>query len=99
MLYGPGTPGHIPVNLFFEAALPPPLFVQQPHRALPSLTMIFPSKTAGAPLINASIIFDSSSNTCVRVVVNGVTVPGLEESVRRGGGMGLAGRLWAKSGE
>ena len=62
--------------------------------------MVFPSRTPGAPLINASIALDSSAVSCVRVVVNGVTVPGfLGESVRRGGGMGLAGRLWLKSGE
>jgi len=99
ILNGTLIPRRIPVNLVFEAALPPPLFEPQLHRAHPSLTMVFPSKTPGAPLIKASIALDSSTSTSVRVVVNGVTVPGLEDSVRRGGGMGLAGRLWAKSGE
>jgi len=98
MLNGTLTPRRIPVNMFFEAALPT-LFEPQPHRAHPSLVMIFPSKTPGAPLINASIALDTSTATCMRVIVNGITVQGLEESVRRGGGLGLAGRLWAKSGE
>ena len=83
----------------FEAPLPSPLFGHPLHRMHPSLAMVFPSRTPGAPLIKASIALDSSAITCVRVIVNGVAVPGfLEESVRRGGGMGLAGRLWAKSG-
>ena len=94
------SPIRIPVNMTFEAPIPPPLFEHQLHRTHPSLAMIFPSRTPGAPLINASIALDSSAVTCVRVVVNGVAVPGfLEESVRRGGGMGLAGRLWVKSGD
>ena len=94
------SPTRIPVNMTFEAPIPLPLFEHQLHRTHPLLTMVFPSRTPGAPLINASIALDPLAVTSVRVVVNGVAVPGfLEESVRRGGGMGLAGRLWVKSGE
>lgn len=91
------TPRRIPVNLVFAAALQP-LFETHIHRANPSLTMVFPGKDTTAPLINASIALDSSRSTSIRVVVNGVTVPELEEFVRRGGGLGLAGQLWIKTG-
>ncbi|KAF8588708.1 hypothetical protein K439DRAFT_1613378 [Ramaria rubella] len=100
LLSGSTAPTRIPVNMAFESPLLPPLFETQLHRVHPSLAMVFPSKTPGAPLINASIAFDSSTSACVRVIVNGIAVPGfLEESIRRGGAMGLAGRLWTKSGQ
>jgi hypothetical protein len=85
---------------FEPSIIPSSLFEHSLHRTHPSLTMVFPSRTPAAPLIKTSIALDSSAVSCVRVVVNGVAVRGfLEESVRRGGGMGLAGRLWLKSGE
>ncbi|KAF8520394.1 hypothetical protein BU17DRAFT_46567 [Hysterangium stoloniferum] len=95
LLNGDVTPKHIPVSIYIDPPIPPSLFQPPLHREHPTVTMVFPSKGPGGPLINATIKLDTSSNSCVRVLINGFPAPrSCEEAVRRGGGLALAGRFW-----
>ncbi|GJJ06302.1 hypothetical protein Clacol_000493 [Clathrus columnatus] len=88
-------PKYIPVAIYFEPLIPPPLFESSLHREHPSVFMIFPRNAPGMPVENASIKLDSSASRGVKVTVNGYPdIKALEEFVRRGGAFGLPGKLW-----
>ena len=66
------------------------------HRVagFPCIRMTAPLPPPNPSLVNMLIAFDPTRPRGVRVEVQGTTLDRYDELVRRGGGLGLAGRIW-----
>jgi len=71
-----------------------------PHRR-PKITMTFPERPPMSGLVEITVTFDESKPRGVAVEVRGamgadIKLDVLEEISRRGGTLGLCGRVWIK---
>ncbi|KZT08418.1 uncharacterized protein LAESUDRAFT_697349 [Laetiporus sulphureus 93-53] len=104
LLKGTLTPRRLPVNLLLP--IPPPPDLLDPTSLSPSshtrLLLSSPERPPMPGLVEISVGFDPSRPRGVAVAVTGamgadLQMDVLEEVCRRGGVLGLAGRVWAKS--
>lgn len=109
------TPRSIPVNIHLPIPVPSPLTdslfdtdtdmdMAPPPRARARVTMTSPERPPISGLVEIGVTFDPTRRRGVAVEVNGavgvdVNVEVLEEACRRGGLLGLPGRVWKKAHE
>lgn len=98
----------IPVNVSLPSSSVDPIFVESdldsmsmsvPRR--PKITMTFPERPPMSGLVEITVTFDESKPRGVAVEVRGamgadIKLDVLEEISRRGGTLGLCGRVWIK---
>lgn len=111
-ILGTVTPDRIPVNVYVHngvhTADPDPIFdpTDIAAMAIPARTtkiaMSLPERPPITGLVEVSVAYDSAKPRGVAVTVDGamgadLNIDALEEVCRRGGALGLAGRVWAKT--
>ena len=90
----------LPRDPIFDAATPTP-GQGAPHRTA-KIVMTSPEQPPISGLVEITVAYDSSRPRGIAVSINGalgadVNVDTLEEVCRRGGLLGLPGRVWAKA--
>ncbi|KAI4526160.1 hypothetical protein K525DRAFT_189837 [Schizophyllum commune Loenen D] len=108
LLNGTITPRMLPVNVFLPTEAPAALFggmsddldLSKPRR--PRIVMTCPERPSMPGLVEIVVRYDETRSRGVAVEVNGAMGSGLsdevlEEVCRRGGALGLAGRVWSSS--
>ena len=98
----------LPVNVFLPTEAPAALFggmsddldLSKPRR--PRIVMTCPERPSMPGLVEIVVRYDETRSRGVAVEVNGAMGSGLsdevlEEVCRRGGALGLAGRVWSSS--
>ncbi|PFH52025.1 hypothetical protein AMATHDRAFT_57707 [Amanita thiersii Skay4041] len=112
ILTGAMVPNRIPVNLYmplhdpatdsiFASALETMSIVQMPSRR-PRIVLTSPERPPMSGLVEISVVYDETKPRGICVEVNGAMGAEfnhheLEEVCRRGGTLGLPGRIWIKS--
>ncbi|KZV77924.1 hypothetical protein EXIGLDRAFT_693696 [Exidia glandulosa HHB12029] len=99
LLTGTYSPDSLPVHVSIPSSAPA-LGVEESPPSRPMLRMVVPLQRrpgeAMAPRTSVvTLAMDPSRPRGVRVEVNNTLVESLDEPVRRGGGLGIGGRLWA----
>ncbi|KAH9920094.1 uncharacterized protein B0H18DRAFT_881353 [Fomitopsis serialis] len=110
VLTGSLTPRRIPVNLYLTTSAPVSLFDAPDLSAMPlpqsvghaRILMSSPERPPMPGQVEIAVTFDPSKPRGVALVINGamgaeLNTDVLEEVCRRGGTLGLPGRIWAKS--
>ncbi|EJD52546.1 hypothetical protein AURDEDRAFT_149252 [Auricularia subglabra TFB-10046 SS5] len=100
LVTGTYAPDSLPIHITIPPALPSLGTEGSAQASLPRLEMAVPMpKRQAEPMMprtsRIALSLDPSRPKGVCVEVDGVLVDSLDESVRRGGGLGVGGRLWA----
>jgi hypothetical protein len=97
-------PSHNPPGALFDSPSLGSMSLDQMHPQRPRIVMTSPERPPLSGLVDITVTYDETRSQGVRVDIRGalgtdVDVELLEEVCRRGGTLGLSGRVWAKGNE